>query len=189
MFWTGARCLPTRDINYGFGFTNTHIGQALQSLSGRKKGGLKEKVTDQPLYPEGIVRPRFLPCSFNFALGVKIIMSIVRSTQKNFALGTYNLFGHLLGDGISGYMLGFVSDALANKESVGGGSKGSRGYHCADADEGDDESSQGTFETIRLSLYILVVVSVIGFFSFRVASQHYDEDEKRASRSIQETKT
>jgi len=128
-------------------------------------------------------------CSFNFALGVKIIMSIVRSTQKNFALGTYNLFGHLLGDGISGYMLGFVSDALANKESVGGGSKGSRGYHCKDADEGGDESSQGTFETIRLSLYILVVVSVIGFFSFRVASQHYDEDEKKASRSIQETKT
>lgn len=127
-------------------------------------------------------------CSFNFALGVKIIMSIVRSTQKNFALGTYNLFGHLLGDGISGYMLGFVSDALANKESVGDAKRG-RSYHCADADEGEDEISQGTFETIRLSLYILVVVSVIGFFSFRVASRHYDEDEKKASRSIQETKT
>jgi len=119
-------------------------------------------------------------CSFNFALGVKIIMSIVRSTQKNFALGTYNLFGHLLGDGISGYMLGFVSDALANKESLDGETRGGRSYHCKDADEGDDESLQGTFETIRLSLYILVVVSVIGFFCFRAASQHYDEDEKKS---------
>lgn len=61
MFWTGARCLPTRAINYGYGFKYTHLGQALQNLSGRKKRGLEDRKPKEPLYPEGIQRPRILP--------------------------------------------------------------------------------------------------------------------------------
>ena len=44
MFWTGARCLPTRAINYGFGFKHTHLGQALQSLSTKKKRNLEKDM-------------------------------------------------------------------------------------------------------------------------------------------------
>ena len=84
-------------------------------------------------------------CSFNFALGVKVVMDVVKSKQKNFALGSYNLFGHLLGDGISGVLIGTLSDWLAqhNKDDIG---KSGRTLGAAEVcmESAKDELSQGT---------------------------------------------
>ena len=83
-------------------------------------------------------------CSFNFALGVKVVMDVVKSKQKNFALGSYNLFGHLLGDGISGVFIGWLSDMLAQKKDDIGKSGRTLGAAEVCMESAKDELSQGT---------------------------------------------
>jgi MFS family permease len=95
----------------------------------------------------------------SWTIVANIIISVIQPTKRSFAFAINTMVTYLLGDAISPYIIGVLSDILKNYKR----------------DNVLDE-----FSSLQLALYIVPLMSVFSFASYFLASFYLVEDKKLA---------
>uniref|UniRef100_A0A665UZB0 Protein spinster homolog 3-like n=1 Tax=Echeneis naucrates TaxID=173247 RepID=A0A665UZB0_ECHNA len=104
--------------------------------------------------------------SLNWAVIADILLYVVIPTRRATAEALQITFGHLLGDAISPYLIGMISDAIRKTKP---------------------ETHEWSFQSLKYSLLICPCVGILGGVFFLMSSRYISEDRKAVQQLTEQT--